>query len=326
MRKILYFVLLLLMSSGNLSAQVSIGSEDGPRPGAGLDLNSKTKGLLLPNVSLSAPATEFQLSGGDPATASGMLVYNTSDDLDGPGVYVWDGSKWILNTCVPATPTGITFSKTANIKLDETITATATPEVTFGNAKPNHYNWTIPDNYFEILDSENTRVIKLKAKAAGSSITGTIKVNAENACDKSADYSNTTALNILDCSDVPATPGTIEFSATTVNLTGMFTASVPEVTTGTQIPTSYTWTLPSGLTGSSTSRSITITGATAGTYAVGEIQVTATNVCGTSAAQSNASAVTVHPCTAAPTISSPVADETKITKVNVELLSELSIT
>jgi hypothetical protein len=105
----------------------------------------------------------------------------------------------------------------------------------------------------------------------------------------------------LDCSDAPATPGTITLSATTVNLNGTFKASVPEITTGTQKPTSYSWTLPSGLSGTSSSREITITGATAGTYAAGEIKVKATNACGTSSDKTSASAVTVRNCSAAPT-------------------------
>jgi uncharacterized protein (TIGR02145 family) len=51
--------------------------------------------------------------------------------------------------------------------------------------------------------------------------------------------------------------------------------------------------LPSGLTGSSTTRAITITASSINTYAIGTIKVTATNACGTSVAQSSASAVTV---------------------------------
>jgi hypothetical protein len=198
-------------------------------------------------------------------------------------------------TAAPAAPTGITFSKTAGIKLKEEITAKATPEVMSGGAKPATYNWTIPEDYFEIISGKNDRVITLQAKATVSSITNAIKVNAENLCGKSSDYSNSTSISILNCTDVPATPGTITLSLITVNLNKTFTASVPEVTSGTQIPTSYTWTLPSGLTGSSTTNSIEITGATEGTYAAGTITVTATNACGTSVAQSSSLAVTVAP-------------------------------
>jgi uncharacterized protein (TIGR02145 family) len=216
-------MLMLLIYSVNITAQVTIGSDQPPRAGAGLDLRSSDKGLLLPNVSLSDPATDFQLDGGEGATAAGMVVYNTSAELAGPGVYVWDGSRWILITCVPETP------------------------------------------------------------------------------------------------------GTIDLSPTTVNLNGTFTASVPEVT-GPAAPTAYAWALPDGLTGTSTTRSITITGATAGTYNSGMIKVTATNACGTSAERTSAKAVTVRDCSAAPTISLPATDETKITKQGVALPADLSIT
>jgi uncharacterized protein (TIGR02145 family) len=208
MRNIIYSVLALLIGSVNITAQVTIGSDQPPRAGAGLDLRSSDKGLLLPNVALSDPATAFQLDGGASTTATGMVVYNTSAELDGPGVYVWDGSRWILITCVPETP------------------------------------------------------------------------------------------------------GTIDLSPTTVNLNGTFTASVPEAT-GPAAPTAYAWALPTGLNGTSITRTITITGATAGPYAAGAIKVAAVNACGTSTERTSAMAVTVRDCSAAPTITAPTVDQTR---------------
>jgi len=46
----------------------------------------------------------------------------------------------------------------------------------------------------------------------------------------------------------------------------------------------YTWSLPAGLTGSSTTNSITITGATTGSYDASTITVTVTNSCGATSA------------------------------------------
>ena len=88
--------------------------------------------------------------------------------------------------------------------------------------------------------------------------------------------------------DIPELPGEIEFSESAVNLNGTFTASVPYVAGVT-----YTWSLPSGLTGSSPTNEIEITGEAAGIYAAGEISVTASNDCGTSEASSSITAVTV---------------------------------
>jgi hypothetical protein len=176
-------------------------------------------------------------------------------------------------TSKPDVPTGITFSKETGIKLNEEITATAEPEVTSGGAVPTQYNWTIPTAYFDITGGNDTRVITLKAKAASASITNAIKVNAQNTCGTSADYSNTTQLSIYNCTDKPAIPGTISFSPSTVDLYGTFTASVPTVSTGTQIPTSYTWTIPTGLTPNGTQTTlvptIELTGAVADTYVAG---------------------------------------------------------
>jgi len=79
----------------------------------------------------------------------------------------------------------------------------------------------------------------------------------------------------------PAAPGTMTLTpaAPVLNLNGTFTATVPNVAGMT-----YTWTLPAGLTGSSPTNSITITGATTSTYDASAITVTATNSCGATSA------------------------------------------
>ncbi|GHU72946.1 hypothetical protein FACS189413_16740 [Bacteroidia bacterium] len=97
-------------------------------------------------------------------------------------------------TSKPAVPTGISFSKTSNIKLNESITATATPEVTTGGAVPVQYNWTIPSN-FQVSGDATLRTITLIAKTAGTISSG-IKVNAQNTCGTSSDYTNTTSIKL----------------------------------------------------------------------------------------------------------------------------------
>jgi len=92
----MFLLLLIVLGTANISAQVTIGADNTPHPGAVLDLKTADKGLLLPNVSI-ADALVFQL-GGDKTTAVGMIVYNTNTAIlngQGTGVYVWDGSKWI---------------------------------------------------------------------------------------------------------------------------------------------------------------------------------------------------------------------------------------
>jgi len=103
------------------------------------------------------------------------------------------------------------------------------------------------------------------------------------------DGANWKLLKARDCVFAPAAPGTIILSSTSILLGDSFTASVPAVSGA----TSYQWTLPSGLTGTSTTNSITITTVTAGINPAGSITVAAVNDCGTSATSSSLSADTV---------------------------------
>jgi hypothetical protein len=118
----------------------------------------------------------------------------------------------------------------------------------------------------------------LKAKAASTSITNAIKVNAENACGKSNDYSNLTALSILNCSTVPNKPGSITINPTSVAVGSNFTASILAVDGA----SGYTWNTPSGLSIVSGQNTIKVTykTSTTGTVASGTIKVYATNACG----------------------------------------------
>lgn len=86
-----------------LSAQVTIGSNQKPLAGALLDLKEDggdtKKGLGLPKVKLKS-LTELTM--GDNVIAdvgtvwqdhTGLLVYNTGGCID-PGLYTWDGNQW----------------------------------------------------------------------------------------------------------------------------------------------------------------------------------------------------------------------------------------
>ena len=84
----------LLIFATSLQAQVIIGSTEPPHPSSVLEIKSSNLGLLLPNVTLNADSTIFVLSGGNSATAAGMIVYNTANVQEGKGVYLWDGTRW----------------------------------------------------------------------------------------------------------------------------------------------------------------------------------------------------------------------------------------
>jgi len=96
-------------------AQVKIGTNSAPRAGAILDLNSELKGGLLLSVVELTSLTDVPHNETDPAHAvfpgykpsekhkmRGALVYNRRDDPANkirPGVYYWDGERWIRLRC-----------------------------------------------------------------------------------------------------------------------------------------------------------------------------------------------------------------------------------
>lgn len=91
----------LLCISSTAIAQVGINTTD---PKGVLDINSATLGVVYPNVALIAtddPSPVINPQGGP--IAVGTVVYNTnSTDTNAltdvnPGIYVWDGSKWIIH-------------------------------------------------------------------------------------------------------------------------------------------------------------------------------------------------------------------------------------
>ncbi|MDR3260817.1 MAG: Ig-like domain-containing protein [Tannerella sp.] len=85
----------MVLSAAGAKAQVSIGSEEGPRNGAVLDLYSTSQGLLLPQVPLETTG-EYQLAELS-AAEEGMMVYNTNENIaggTGKGVYVWKSGEW----------------------------------------------------------------------------------------------------------------------------------------------------------------------------------------------------------------------------------------
>jgi hypothetical protein len=101
-KKKMFCLMLLLMVLGvaSMNAQVLIGSENEPTPGAVLDLNNASPGyiggLLLPRVELTDLddiTTDISAAAGHVADLKGLIVYNTSTSTE--GIYVWNGSnKW----------------------------------------------------------------------------------------------------------------------------------------------------------------------------------------------------------------------------------------
>jgi len=147
------------------------------------------------------------------------------------------------------------------------------------------YLWTLPSGW---TGTSTTNSIT----ATIGSASGNISVVANNACGAST--ARTLAVTV---NTVLAQPGVITGNVSVCAASSQ-TYSVTAVTGA----TSYTWTLPSGWTGTSATNSITTTIGSAG----GNISVVANNACGASTARTIA--VTVNPVPAKPQITSNFDD------------------
>jgi hypothetical protein len=83
-----------LLSAGLHAQSVGIGTAN-PDPSARLHISDNARGLLIPNVALSA--TDVAAPVTSPATS--LLVYNTATTTGPtavtPGFYYWNGSRWV---------------------------------------------------------------------------------------------------------------------------------------------------------------------------------------------------------------------------------------
>ena len=133
------------------------------------------------------------------------------------------------------------------------------------------YTWTLPAGW---TGTSTTNSISAIPGAAG----GTISVKASNSCGSST--ANTLSVTVAG---IPSQPGTITGN-NSVCQGSVQTYNISPVSGS----TSYTWSLPSGWSGTSNSVTINITpGATSGS-----ISVTADNACGSSTSKSLAIGVT----------------------------------
>lgn len=154
-------------------------------------------------------------------------------------------------------------------------------------AGANSYTWTLPSGW---SGTSTTNSITTTASATSGNIT----VTANNACGSSI-----AATLPITVNSIPAAPSSI--SGNTAVCQG--SANVYSVSSDPSA-TSYTWTLPGGWSGSSTTNSITTTAGPTG----GNISVSASNSCGTSSSTSNVVSVS----TASPSTPGVISGSTSI--------------
>lgn len=144
MKKVFLLMLsLIVLGATSAHAQVTIGSDSDPTPGAVLDLQSGGGlGFLLPQVILTS-ATEWLPVAGTPT--EGMTVYNASTSsaygLDGKGIYVWISSSWnktgaSTKSCVEVSVNPITHSNFVDKGANQTLGA-----VLMAGSPPYNFLW-----------------------------------------------------------------------------------------------------------------------------------------------------------------------------------------
>ena len=184
----------------------------------------------------------------------------------------------------PATPGTITGTA-AVCPGDSALTYSMNP---VSNADATGYTWSVPSGW-TITGGQGSTSITVKAGTTGQN--GDVAVTASNSCGTSA----AKVFGVTVKPGTPATPGTITGTAAVCPGDSALTYSINSVINADS--NGYTWSVPSGwtITGGQGSTSITVKAGTTGQN--GNIAVTASNSCGTSAAK--VFGVTVKPGTPA---------------------------
>jgi hypothetical protein len=100
--QVLHIALACTLCVAGASAQVTIGANQEPEPGAILDIRTSNGngGVLFPNVALTSLTALTPITG-TAANLKGLVVYNTTENSANhliKGLHVWDGARWsILN-------------------------------------------------------------------------------------------------------------------------------------------------------------------------------------------------------------------------------------
>lgn len=274
------------------SAGINFNNGFGPQPSAQIVNYINNASCLVPCSTCNPPSQPSAISGNASACPSTSQTYSVAA-ISGATSYTWSlPSGWsgasttnsitattgstggtisvmAVNSCgnspartltviassLPAQPGTISGNVTTCPSASQTYSVTAVSGST-------SYTWTLPSGW---SGASTTNTITTTTGTIG----GTISVKVNNSCGSGT--ARTLAVTISTA--VPSLPGTISGNTTTCAAVSQ-TYSVAAVSGA----TSYTWTLPSGWSGTSTTNSITTTAGTAG----GTISVKANNGCGSS--------------------------------------------
>ncbi|MDB5011836.1 MAG: hypothetical protein JWQ25_38 [Daejeonella sp.] len=164
---ILIVMLLIFKAVDAQNVGISATGATPPDPSAGLDINFSTRGLLIPNVSLTATNSISPIT--SPKTS--LLVYNTNTNAVtpatavSPGYYYYSGTEWLRLGTVSADE----FSWKSNGN-DITSSSTSTSVTTsFLGTTSNH------DLVFKANNTEVGRLEPIGTLKVGNASTGTVR-------------------------------------------------------------------------------------------------------------------------------------------------------
>ena len=221
----------------------------------------------------------FQTSYGGGYVLPSQLAVGTYYYVCSPHASMGMKGVIIVNSCsTPSTPGTISGNTTVCNGSSNTYSITAVSGATT-------YTWNLPSGW---SGTSNTNTIHATAGSSGGNIT----VSAGNSCGTSANSTLAVSIN-----SVPNTPGSI--SGNTTICSGSANSYNISTVSG---ATSYSWTLPSGWSGTSSTNTINTT---AGTTS-GNVVVTANNSCGSSSGRTLAVTVNTPPNTAGTISGNPV--------------------
>ena len=295
-------------------------------PHAGIGM----KGIIVVNPCVP-PAMPGTISGNDTVCALSANFYSIAS-VTGATSYSWSlpagwsGSSNSISISATSGSTGGTISVIANNSCGPspaqsiTVTVLSTPSqpgAIGGNdtvctlstntysitpvTGATFYNWTLPAGW---SGTSSTNSIS----ATANSSAGTITVSAGNSCGVSTAQSFNVSVKTI-----PAGPSGIVGNSA-VCASGSNSYSVAAVSGA----TSYTWTLPAGWSGSSSTNSINTTAGASG----GTISVTANNSCGNSAAQT----LSVSVSTTAPAMPGPISGNNTVCDSSLNTYSVTPVT
>lgn len=265
MKKNITVVIALLMLSFHTTAQVKVGANPTTiNTNSVLELESTTKGLLLPRVALSSTSSFSPLT----AHIAGMSIYNTATAGSGstavtPGYYYNDGTQWVYMpnqsivtalepwydsaTNTPATTNAQNIYHAGNVGVALTSSTTFVPSATLdinGNARVRSLPTGASTDLLVSADANgNLRTLAVaKPSVLVIGLTSTASTLRGSAGGAYPFLNGSVLVNTILNSTYTPLSSTVTLPSGTYNITLVYEATVPALST--EIVNSYFFDFP----------------------------------------------------------------------------------